>query len=221
MTDALVELYLIRHAQTFLNVDHTTVVGRSNEEPITSVGEDQARFLGRCLLDQGLVPDEVITSPAVRAQMTGAIVLEAMGSPLTMRQDDGLQEMSQGDWVGRRRDEVYSSVTRAEIMRLGKDFKAPNGESTNETGQRMFDAIMRIAERAVSTSTDGGNPRRIFVITHGNAIKSLASRILGWDNDQTYRFVVDNVSVSLLTLKHGCLQVEYLAVPPDQLPARQ
>ncbi len=217
MEDTVVELYLIRHGQTPLNAHHTTVGGRSNELPLTTLGEIQAEFLGKCLLERGIIPDEVIASPAVRAQDTGTIALRSMGLEREIVIDEDIQEMSQGDWVGRLRDEVYTPETLAEIARLGKDFKAPNGESSNETGRRMFDAVTAIARRCINNS-EGNQQQRVFLFTHGLGIKCLASYLLGWDQNTIYRTLVDNVSVSLFTFTRDILQVEYLALSPDQLP---
>lgn len=76
------EIYLIRHAETVMNVDTHLVGGRSNHTPLTERGVEQARTLGRALLANNILPDSVYASLATRAIVTANHALEAMKSDL-------------------------------------------------------------------------------------------------------------------------------------------
>ena len=81
-----VELMLLRHGQA------EESKGRSDRDrALTTKGKRQAQRIGAWLLDQGLMPDLVISSPAKRAFDTAEKALKAAGHSIEMiRTDDRL-----------------------------------------------------------------------------------------------------------------------------------
>ncbi len=205
------ELYLIRHAESVANTQSHIIGGRSNHSPITERGITQARQLGSYFLANGIIPHEVHTSPAVRTLQTARYTLDTMGIPLIPHVNDALQELDQGDWTGLSRAKMYDEATFREIDRLGKDFKAPNGESMNETGERMHTWVHEyIPIDEVITDT-----KRVFAFTHGLATRCLASKLHGWSQSKTFREPTDNTSFSLFVCRDGMWQLEYLGRKPE------
>jgi broad specificity phosphatase PhoE len=199
------ELYLIRHAEATNNVSNL-IAGQSPELPLTDNGFDQAEYLGRVLLERGLIPDQVFSSPAVRAKQTGKTALRAMGLELDIVEDDRLLEQGTGDWTGRVATEIFTDETLGEIGRLGKEFKSPGGESMNEVGQRMYDWMTGV-------KTEG----RVFAFTHGGPIRCLPSHMYDWPHEQTYQTQPGNTSVSLFVREGSEWRLEYLGKSPDEL----
>jgi probable phosphoglycerate mutase len=80
-------IYLARHGQTF----HNAGAGDSYEDAdrLSELGWEQARRLGRLLVDRGV--RAVITSPLRRARETADGVNEALGCPI--EQDEQLREI--------------------------------------------------------------------------------------------------------------------------------
>ena len=209
-----VRLLLARHGETVANVNAHIVSGRSNETPLTPRGNGQAEQLGLFIATQGIRPREAYASPAVRTRDTGRTALRAAGLELELQLADELQELDQGEWVGRPRAEVYNTVTVAEIERLGKDFHAPGGESMNTVGDRVFDWAQTAIPPDDELDWSDGDPTFI-AFTHGVAIKCLASRLEDWTETQTYQTPIDNASLSEFVRIDGQWHVAYLNRTPE------
>src|SRR4051812_6652127 len=72
------EVYLFRHAQTEMNINEHLVGGRSNEARLTTLGVEQAKRLGKLLLEKNIIPTEIFASIAIRAIDTAVLALEQM-----------------------------------------------------------------------------------------------------------------------------------------------
>lgn len=202
-----IELLVIRHGESAWNAGNVggphIIGGRSNETPLTDLGQSQSKNIGRLLLKKGLIPDRVFSSPAVRALDTCRIALSEMGLDIDVTVDYALQEMDQGDWVGHTRDEVYTPEVRSEMERLGMDFKSPGGESMHETGIRIFNW-------ANSTFEDTTEPQLVYVFGHGMATRSFAAYLHNWTREQTFLAETDNTSLSLFNRLNGRWTLDYL-----------
>jgi phosphohistidine phosphatase len=72
----MLHLYLIRHADA---VPHGDPNYADDDRPLTDLGRQQARALGKALSDQGVKPDVILCSPLPRAQETAEGLLAALG----------------------------------------------------------------------------------------------------------------------------------------------
>jgi phosphohistidine phosphatase len=66
-------LLLMRHAKSDWDADY----GTDHDRPLNDRGLRSARLMGRVLADEGLVPDLIISSTAVRARRTAELAIEA------------------------------------------------------------------------------------------------------------------------------------------------
>ncbi len=205
------ELYFIRHAESQANAQPHIIGGRSNHSPITEKGIEQAKNLGLHFLEKDIIPTQVFASPAVRTLQTARYTLRTMGVKLTPKIDGDLQEIDQGDWAGQNRAEMYNEETLLEIQRLGKDFKAPGGESMNEGGDRMFGWV----DRTFDINEAITDTQRVFVFTHGLVTRCLASKLHDWPHAKTFEKSTDNTSYSLFVPRDGKWQLEYLGKKPE------
>ena len=65
-------LFIVRHAEA--------AQGSPDDlRPLTDVGREQARRLGRQFADDGIRPDAVLSSPLLRARETAAEIAKAVG----------------------------------------------------------------------------------------------------------------------------------------------
>jgi len=79
------ELLILRHAKSSWESDAVTDFDR----PLSRRGEGDAPRVGRWILEQGLVPDRIVSSPAKRARQTARRVAEAVGfEPSEVEFDD-------------------------------------------------------------------------------------------------------------------------------------
>lgn len=194
-----------------MNTSPHLIGGRSHETPLTERGVEQARLLGKYFLMHNILPNRLFTSPAVRAVQTAQYTSKALGIEMDIHPSDELQEMSQGNFVGRIRTEIYTDELENEILRLGKDFKLPGGESMNEVGDRMFGWVESSIPIITKDEVD-----RTFVFSHGVAISSLISRLHNWSQRETFESVKKNknTAFTILTTRHGRWQMDEFASIP-------
>lgn len=206
---AINELYLIRHGESEMNTNAHLIGGRSNETPLTAKGVDQARLLGKYFLENSIMPTHVFSSPALRTLQTANNTLSAMNIDIKPIVADEIQEMDQGDYVGRLRTEVYTPEVLLEIDRQGKDFKLPGGESMNDVGSRMLQWV----ERNVPVSR-GTEVERTFVFGHGVAIRTLAATLHDWSRAKTFESVTGNTSFTLFINQNDEWHLQSLGSTP-------
>ncbi len=79
------ELLLLRHAKSGWDIGGA----RDFNRPLAARGRRDAPLIGKWLSGQGLVPDVVVSSPAVRAMQTIQVVCETLAIPQdSIRQDE-------------------------------------------------------------------------------------------------------------------------------------
>ena len=67
------DLLILRHAKS----DHSDARLRDHDRPLNARGRSAAPRMGQHLVDQGLVPDLMLCSTAIRTMQTAALVAEA------------------------------------------------------------------------------------------------------------------------------------------------
>lgn len=191
----MIDLYLFRHAESEMNDAGAHLVGgRSNSTKLTKNGENQAKSLGIRLAGEKINFDYIYCSPAVRTQETAKIALAELKGSANPVTADCLQELSQGEWEGKKREECYNPATMKVLNELGWNFKAPGGESRKEVEERMLGFV----EKEVLSKYKEGQNIKIAVFSHGMAIKCLLRGILDFDQTMTFKTIIDNTSISQL-----------------------
>lgn len=187
----MITFYFIRHAESKMNTTPHIIGGRSNYTPLTSLGYQQAEACGLALQKLHVTPDVVYSSPAVRTQQTAATVLDIAQYHIKPTIAPELQELYQGRWEGKLRARFYTPATLIKVATQGKRFAAPDGESMQEVGERMFTWLMQAARTAHQQ-----HHATILVFSHGMAIKCLAGHISNWSHTKIYTTAIPNVSLS-------------------------
>jgi probable phosphoglycerate mutase len=156
-------LALIRHGATDWNAERR-LQGRI-DRPLSQAGREEVR---RWRLPPLLRDAAWATSPLARARETAAL-LGRPGCPIEER----LIEMDWGAWEGTSRAELLAAAGIEAVDRnpLGRDFRAPRGESPREVADRLKPWI---AERARSGGTT-------VAVTHRGVIRALYAEATGWD----------------------------------------
>ncbi|MEM7372230.1 MAG: histidine phosphatase family protein [Bacteroidota bacterium] len=188
----MINIYLIRHAESMGNVNHHLIGGQSNHYPLTERGETQAHQLGKRLQQEGLHFDYVHASIAVRAQQTCQISCGHIGFDFAQVQHtDQIVELSQGEWEGQVRKDIYTPERKEEIVTNSYHFKAPQGESQKEVCDRMENWLLAAIE-----GLDPKEEVNIAGYSHGFAIKCLVKRLMNSDPLMTYRTIIHNTSIT-------------------------
>ncbi|MDR2950284.1 MAG: histidine phosphatase family protein [Prevotella sp.] len=185
-------LYFLRHAETDYNANNQFIGGRSNHLELSIKGKIQAKEIGILLNQSDTQFDKVFCSIANRTRQTLDIILSQTNiTNNSITYSEEIQELSQGDWEGRLRSEIYTPERLAEINSNQWIFKAPNGESQREVEERMMSFI----ENNIVSQYSEGN---FLIVGHGMAFKCLLRGILGISSQMAYKLLIDNVSLTKL-----------------------
>jgi broad specificity phosphatase PhoE len=143
-------LLLARHGETDWNRD-----GRWQgwaDPPLNDTGRAQARKLADEL--ESTPFDAVYSSDLRRARETAEILAAPHGVPV--HADIGLREIDVGSWSG---------LTRAEIAERFPEGRRPDGETHEQHGARVREAVVRIARAHLG--------ERILLVGHGGTIRAI------------------------------------------------
>ena len=169
-------LYLIRHGETgwSLSGRHT---GRT-DLPLTPNGEDEARELGKHLLD--ITFAHVLTSPLKRALQTCGLA----GLDKTSEIEPDLAEWDYGEYEGQRSVDILEKRPDWNVYRDG----CPRGEMPAQVSARADRLISRLLR------LDGN----IALFAHGQIDSVLAARWIGLAVAEAEHFMLGTASLSIL-----------------------
>jgi probable phosphoglycerate mutase len=189
----MLDIYLIRHAESEMNTNSHLIGGRSNSTPLSDTGVYQANLLGKRLKQSEVVFNDVYSSSAKRTQETARNTGLHMGFSL----DDvivtpHLLELDQGNWEGKPREQVYTPKILHDINADNWKFSPPNGESQKDVEDRMLGWL---EENVLSKYPE---KRTIGIFTHGMAIKCLLRGIMNSSPSLTYKIHIDNTAITRL-----------------------
>jgi broad specificity phosphatase PhoE len=179
-------LLLLRHGQTELSVQRR-YSGHGDPE-LTPLGHAQAAGAAARL---GRIPDiaAVLTSPLRRARQTAALVAEATGAPLHVR--ERLVETDFGTWEGLTFPEARARDPQLHAEWLGSEEVAPpGGESFAAVSRRVA------AERAELVQDYPG--AMLVLVTHVTPIKMLLRDALQGGPGVLYRLHLDLAALSIV-----------------------
>ena len=150
-------IFLIRHGQTEFNLQRR-LQGRL-DSPLTELGVEQARRMGRVLKEAVSEPDTwtIISSPLGRTRRTAEIVCETIGLGCQIETDDRLMEIDVGDWEGLNGEEI-EAVTPGARTEPGWLLSAPGGETWETASARVAGWL---------DEHDVRDGRRRLVVSHG------------------------------------------------------
>jgi len=189
----MLDIYLIRHAESEMNNNGHLIGGRSNSTPLSERGIYQANLLGKRLKHSSITFNEVYSSTAERTQETARTVGLHLGYSLNdVIKTPDLLELDQGDWEGKPREQIYTQETLNLINSDNWIFTPPKGESQKDVEERMLGWLN---EYVVSTYPE---EKIIGIFTHGMAIKSLLRGIMDFSPNLTYKINLDNTAITRL-----------------------
>lgn len=150
----MLELFLVRHGQT----DYS----RANrfcgwiDPPLNSIGQAMADALGAAYASMSWTA--IYSSPSLRARQTANALARRVGLEPIL--DDGLREISYGDWDGLNPDEAKARTPEAYAYwsEDSASHPAPGGETAFQVAARAALALERIRR----AHRDG----RVLVVSH-------------------------------------------------------
>jgi len=145
------QLFLVRHAQAFKNLNPLPDLPARQLDSLTVVGKQQAAAVGRYLKDKPI--SAIYASPAGRTRQTAEIIREQTGLQDTVIVEQNLISLRKG----------YMSVTTSQDANLGKNdmnVRQDEGESLAEGQQRVTQLVDRLRNQA--------SAQTVVFVTHGD-----------------------------------------------------
>ena len=182
------DLWCVRHGETeWARLGRHT--GRT-DVPLTDLGRDQARALGRRLSGHAFAL--VLTSPLSRAQETATLA----GFGAVVQPDPDLMEWDYGSFEGRETAEIRHAYPGWTIWRG----PWPGGETIDQVAAR--------ADRVVARVRAGDLRGDVLVFAHGHLLRVLAARWLGLAPTSGGLFALDTATISVLGWERGSAVIQ-------------
>ena len=165
-------LILVRHGQSEWNAKNL-FTGWENPG-LTDKGLDEAKNAGILISNLNIQFDLLFTSALVRAQLTGAKILEEISQEkINTIKNKSLNERFYGDLQGLNKDECRKKwgLDQVQIWRRSYDVGPPGGESLKECGNRVLPYFL---DKIYPLVLEGKN---IIVSAHGNSLRSLIKHL--------------------------------------------
>lgn len=204
------------------------------DSPLSALGERQAEHAARRLAAPTRSPIlpipvrppvEIVHSPLQRTSQTAELVGAALRAThgdgtARLRADPGFVEIAQGEWEGRRRDEVearYADVLAA-WRRTPLEVNAPGGERVVDAHVRVREALARLLDRlaaveppeARSRTTVTGFPPAAapdtpwsLLVGHDGAFKVTLLTLLGLPLERFWTFPFAVCGISVVEIRSG------------------
>ncbi|WP_065965130.1 histidine phosphatase family protein [Curtobacterium sp. UCD-KPL2560] len=197
---AVREIWLVRHGESEANVaaaraeaDGADVIDaghRDADVPLSPLGREQSRALGRELADRGVddVPVQLWVSPYLRAQQTIRTALEAGGiDEPTRRVDERLRDRELGVLDLLTRQGVQHRYPDEERRRqwLGKYYHRPAG------GESWADVMLRLRSLLHDVDRLDG-PERLLVAAHDAVVMLTVAVCLDLDEPELMAFAAEH-----------------------------
>ncbi len=166
----LTDLYLIRHGQSFANVN-PIIGGMTGDVGLTPLGLDQSRRLADRLRAEAFRPDRLYASTLPRAQQTAAEIASAI--ELSVVDDPELQELRPGAADGLSRDQWCARSPGLTTVRRACPTTRwpPGGESWAMFVARAGTALTRLVhnhpDETVAAVCHGGVIEASFYLAFG------------------------------------------------------
>jgi len=187
----LTKLLLVRHGQTLWN--HIARYQGHTDIDLSATGRNQAHLLSLRLATVSL--QAVYASDLKRALDTARIIAEPHG--LDVQALPQLREINFGAWEGLTFQEIearYPEIANKWHSSPGS-VRIPDGETFQELMERAYGAVLDLAK--------SNDPGTVAVVTHGGAIRSIISALLGMDLNNLFRIRQDNAALNIIDFYDG------------------
>lgn len=171
-------LHICRHGRTEANASGL-LLGRADPD-LDELGRRQAAAIAASIPGPALV----VSSPLGRCAQTAA----AFGVEPEI--DERLVELDYGDFDLRPLSEVPPETWAR--WRADSDFRPPNGETLNELGGRVSEALDDLVERALTQD--------VVVVTHVSPIKAAVAWALDVPMSISWRCFVAQASITRIAV---------------------
>lgn len=174
----MARIYFTRHGQTIWNVENK--ICGATDIALTALGREQARALGKQILDEHLRIDEILYSPLVRARDTALEVSQITGIPA--REEIRLTEQNFGKYESTPRD-------GAEFQEAKKCFinHFECGETMLHLAQRIYNLLDELRAQAEG--------KTYLLVAHNGIARVVHSYFYDMGNEEYAAFGIRNCEI--------------------------
>ncbi len=194
----MTRIYLVRHAESTWNpIKRLQGV---QDPPLSTHGRQQAERLGQRFRDIHL--EAIYSSHLTRAFQTAEAIARATG--LSVAVEDGLQELSFGEWEGMLLSELDLEGCRTFLEYWVHQVRyqhqpVPGSEPLEICRSRMVRALSSIIQRHSEGSA--------VVVSHGSALAIFFQHMLEIPLENMWRMQPSNCSISLVTVYNKGMEI--------------
>ena len=169
--------YFVRHGETVWNVENK--ICGATDIALTEKGHQQAIETGRKFAEQGLLADEILYSPLLRAADTARHISEITGIPA--RPEQRLIEQNFGRYESTARD-------GREFYEAKKDFASRygTGETMLQVAQRIYNLLDELKAQPEKT---------YILVAHNGIARIVQSYFHEMTNEEFSAFAVENCAI--------------------------
>lgn len=181
-------LIAVRHGET---VDNARGIAQGwGDSELSETGIEQAQKLARRLRDGETT--SIYCSTLARARKTAEIIATETNHDVT--ELDDLRELNCGEWEGVEFEHVRrSDPERFRAWISDPEVSCPGGESFSQLDTRMKRALARIE----SDVKESGSDAIPLIVSHGLAIRILASGLLDFPLRLAINLLQDNAAINV------------------------
>ena len=174
----MAHVYFTRHGQTVWNVENK--ICGATDIALTELGHEQARALGKKILDEGLCIDEVLYSPLARARDTALEIAGITGIPV--REEMRLKEQNFGKYEATPRN--------------GAEFQEAKRSFINhfEGGETMLHLAQRIYNLLDEIRAESGE-KTYLLVAHNGIARVVHSYFHDMENEEYSAFGIRNCEI--------------------------
>lgn len=156
--------------------------------------------------------DGVVSSPMQRCIQFSRHMAQTYQLPLTVEQ--GLRELSFGDWEGQEVEYIWNTQREA-VEAWGYDpvnHPPPNGEAADVFSERVIAALHRVLEQH--------RGQHILLVSHGGVMRALLAYILSMPVTAMNRFDLSFACLSRVVVTHTAAQ-NFYRLAHHNIPTQQ
>ena len=220
------ELYLIRHGQSFNNA-HEGTNRRVADPPLTEMGQEQAQLVGEFLKTAeqtegyGYKFSELFCSAMLRTLQTTVPIAKALGMTptiwLDVHEECGIWSNEGDGPIG------HSGLTRKEIETQFPGFVIPDDVTDDgwwnrpmETHAEMIARARRVSDGILARDLE--SDKHVAIVTHGAFANVFIQVLLGQDPRETVYLGHYNTGISRIDFVDGIIRPRYLNRVEHLLP---
>ena len=158
-------IYFMRHGHSITDIENK--IESLYDSVLTETGVEQAKEASIYFKLKGIVFDEILSSPLLRAKETAEIIGNAQKITPTVL--NSLKEVDRGILCGMNKKEADDLYPRSEFKNFTDLYPQESGENTYDVRSRSYKAINEVMKRKTN---------HILVVSHGAILNEIMLSLL-------------------------------------------